>query len=78
MVATVLEVAHASRALTAQSVLPIVSTRASRVRTSASRNNPLILEKASSMGLEVRRVGRQVEKLAASLLDQLTYPFAFG
>jgi hypothetical protein len=60
--------------VTASSALPIASTNASRVRASNLLSAAFTLEKASSMGLKSGRVGRQVDKLAASPLDQLAHP----
>ncbi len=40
-------------------------------------NEPLDLREGLLDGVKVRRVGRQVDEFAASLLDQLAYPFAF-
>ncbi|MDP8925719.1 MAG: hypothetical protein M3M97_02175 [Actinomycetota bacterium] len=54
--------------------VPSASTRASRMRASALRIRPLIMAKASSQWVKVRRVGRQVEQFAASLLDELPEP----
>ena len=51
MVATVLEEAPRVPGSDRRERLLIASTRVLRVRASASRNNPLILEKATSMGL---------------------------
>jgi hypothetical protein len=40
-------------------------------------HKPLDLREGFFYGVEIRRVGRQVDELAASLFDQLAYPFAF-
>ena len=57
--------------LTAEMAAPSASIGVSRPRASACRRRALILAKASSMGLLVRRVRWQIQKLAAPLFDKL-------
>src|SRR3712207_2603750 len=52
----------------------MASTSASRTRAPSLRTRVLILLKASSYGVQVRRVGGQEHKLCSPRFDELPYP----